>query len=103
MTEWVNGRTERFWALRTDIATPEMYVPDVSKKYANCFDWLIKAQAGGDDTATADSEPLGMGQKASADGGSVSEQDDGTADETEDGVDSTTSTTFDSVRGDDDE
>ncbi len=103
MTEWVNGRTERFWALRPDIATPEMYVPDVSKKYATCFDWLIKAQAGGDDTATADSEPLGMGKKASADGGSVSEQDDDSAADTDDDADSTTSTTFESVGGDDDE
>jgi hypothetical protein len=103
MTEWVNGRTERFWALRTGIATPEMYVPDVSKKYATCFDWLIKAQAGGDDTATADSEPLGMGKKASADGGSVSEQDDDSTADTDYDAESTTSTTFESVGGDDDE
>jgi hypothetical protein len=103
MTEWVNGRTERFWALRTDIATPEMYVPDVSKKYADCFDWLIRAQTGGDDTDTADGEPFGTKQEASADGGSVSEQDVDTTDEIEDDAESTTAGTFESVGGDDDE
>jgi len=93
-TEQVNGRTERFWVLRPDIATPDVYIPDPTLRCGFRHFWEM-------DTGTT-MNPLGTRQEASADGGSVSEQDDDGAD-VEDGADSTTATTFDTVGGDDDE
>ena len=93
-TEQVNGRTERFWVLRPDIATPDVYIPDPTLRCGFRHFWEM-------DTGTT-MNPLGTRQEASADGGSVSEQDDDGAD-AKDGADSTTATTFDTVGGDDDE
>jgi|APHM01.1.fsa_nt_gi hypothetical protein len=85
LTEWVNGRTERFWALRPDIAMPDVYVPDATQScgFRHFGDIETDALDADADTDT---------RQATADGGSVN-----------DDTDDTGSGSFASVGGDDGE
>lgn len=93
MTEWVNGRTERFWALRPDIAMPDVYVPDATQSCG--FRHFGEMNL---DTSDTDAPA----RQATADGGAVSDPDsDGDAEATD--SDTAETPTFDTIGGDDDE
>ncbi len=67
LTEWVNGRTERFWALRQDIAQPDVYVPNPTQScsFSELADIRTSSPSGESNT-----------QQATADGGSIAGTDD---------------------------